>query len=122
MNPEPHTPNSVVITNVRDSKGTMLRVVRLTDDGGGEDRCLLDRLGAAAPKGVVVAEGRRRLAPTQRPPILSYHPGSQRLRLIPSAEGKRPSAPVTAGDPAVAKTGVVAHGALDISSSQGMIK
>lgn len=34
MNPEPHPPNSVVITNVHDSKGTMLRVVRLTDDGG----------------------------------------------------------------------------------------
>ncbi|OBC06799.1 MULTISPECIES: hypothetical protein [unclassified Gordonia (in: high G+C Gram-positive bacteria)] len=34
MNPEPQPPNSVVITNVHDSKGTMLRVVRLTDDGG----------------------------------------------------------------------------------------
>ena len=34
MNPEPQPTNSVVITNVHHSKGTMLRVVRLTDDGG----------------------------------------------------------------------------------------
>ena len=33
---------------------------------------------------------------------------------FPSTKGKRPSAPVTAGDPDMAKTGVVAHGALDI--------
>lgn len=73
------------------------------------------RIGASdAPSCVIVAKGDDDIAPTQRPPILSDHPGSQRLRLIPSTEDKRPSAPVTAGDPDLAKTGVVAHGALDI--------
>ena len=34
MTTEHQPTKSVVITNARDSKGTMLRVVRLTDDGG----------------------------------------------------------------------------------------
>ena len=41
---------------------------------------------------------------------------------FPATEGKRPSAPVTAGDPAVAKAGVVAHGALRQSLFKGMVR
>jgi len=50
---------------------------------------LFVRIGATAPRCVVVAEERRRLAPTQRPPILSHHPGSQRLRRFPPQAASR---------------------------------
>lgn len=56
-------------------------------------------------------EGRRGHCPHTTPSDLVRSPRKSTAAPFPSTEGERPSAPVTAGDPDLAKTGVVAHGA-----------
>lgn len=94
---------------------------RPAGDDGDKDRGVFVRLGAAAPKGVVVAKGDDD-CPHTTPSDFLTAPRKSTATPFPSTEDEPPSAPVTAGDPAVAKAGVVAHGALRHSFFKGMVR
>lgn len=88
---------------------------RRADADGEDSRRVRLRIGATAPRGVVVARGDDDLPPHNALRFCHVTPDVNGCAVPLRGPQGRP-APVTSGDPDVAKTGVVAHGAHGVSS------